>query len=169
MNNLFLFAIINYIETNRKYTQGESMSYTSASFYMDDDNLAYIERKIKNKKRYNKSNWLNDLVDHLRLKEDKTKTDLVMVYPENLNRDAWDEWLIYRKKLKFKVYKTDKKMIALSEQGNHETQMKIVQYSIENEYQGLFPLHKKTGTSNSVNVKKELDDESWADDLDNVL
>lgn len=42
------------------------MSYTSSSFYLDDDNAAYINEQIKDKKRYNKSNWLNDLVDHLR-------------------------------------------------------------------------------------------------------
>lgn len=52
------------------------MSYTSASFYCDDDNLAYIEDQIKGKKRYNKSNWFNDLVDHLRAKDEKTKVDI---------------------------------------------------------------------------------------------
>ena len=43
------------------------MSYTSSSFYLDADNVEYINEQIKDKKRYNKSNWLNDLIDHLRL------------------------------------------------------------------------------------------------------
>jgi len=52
------------------------MSYTSSSFYLDDENAAYINEQIKDKKRYNKSNWLNDLVDHLR---DKAKPEISTV------------------------------------------------------------------------------------------
>ena len=57
------------------------MSYTSSSFYLDDDNAAYINEQIKDKKRYNKSNWLNDLVDHLRDKA-QLNTELVVVKPK---------------------------------------------------------------------------------------
>ncbi len=52
------------------------MSYTSSSFYLDADNLKYINEQIKDKKRYNKSNWLNDLIDHLR---DKAKPEIAVV------------------------------------------------------------------------------------------
>lgn len=51
------------------------MSYTSSSFYLDADNLKYINEQIKDKKRYNKSNWLNDLIDHLRDKA-QPKTEI---------------------------------------------------------------------------------------------
>lgn len=44
------------------------MSCKSASFYIKTENLEYIDDQIKNKPRYNKSNWLDDLVDHLRSK-----------------------------------------------------------------------------------------------------
>ena len=54
------------------------MSYTSSSFYLDADNLEYINEQIKDKKRYNKSNWLNDLIDHLRDKS-KPKTEIAVV------------------------------------------------------------------------------------------
>ena len=40
----------------------------SASFYIKQKNLDYIDDQIKDKDRYNKSNWLDDLIDHLRSK-----------------------------------------------------------------------------------------------------
>ena len=44
------------------------MSCKSASFYIKAKNLEYIDDQIKDKPRYNKSNWLDDLIDHLRAK-----------------------------------------------------------------------------------------------------
>jgi hypothetical protein len=44
------------------------MSCKSASFYIKEKNLDYIADQIKDKDRYNKSNWLDDLIDHLRSK-----------------------------------------------------------------------------------------------------
>ncbi len=44
------------------------MSCKSASFYIKAKNLEYIDDQIKGKPRYNKSNWLDDLIDHLRNK-----------------------------------------------------------------------------------------------------
>ena len=44
------------------------MSCKSASFYIKEENLDYIDDQIKDKDRYNKSNWLDDLIDHLRSK-----------------------------------------------------------------------------------------------------
>ena len=44
------------------------MSCKSASFYIKTENLEYIDDQIKDKSRYNKSNWLDDLIDHLRSK-----------------------------------------------------------------------------------------------------
>lgn len=49
------------------------MSCKSASFYIKSENLDYIDDQIKDKPRYNKSNWLDDLVDHLRSKSPKKK------------------------------------------------------------------------------------------------
>ena len=44
------------------------MSCKSASFYIKEENLDYIDDQIRDKARYNKSNWLDDLIDHLRSK-----------------------------------------------------------------------------------------------------
>jgi len=46
------------------------MPCTSASFYIKQDNLDYISDQVKGRARYNKSNWLDDLVDHLRSKSE---------------------------------------------------------------------------------------------------
>lgn len=74
------------------------MSYKSSSFYLDDDNIAYIDEQIKGKKRYNKSNWLNDLVDHLRAKggavnnKYKAERSKPKVYPKNLDEQFEILW-----------------------------------------------------------------------------
>ena len=46
------------------------MTCTSASFYIKQENLDYISDQVKDRARYNKSNWLDDLVDHLRSKSE---------------------------------------------------------------------------------------------------
>ena len=46
------------------------MSNVSLSFYVSEENAAYIKEQVDKKgvKRYNKSNWLDELIDHLRTK-----------------------------------------------------------------------------------------------------
>lgn len=67
--------------------------------------------------------------------------------PDDLNHEAWEEWLAYRRAVGFKAYKKNAmsmgkvitNLIKLSG-GNKALQMGIVQQSIANQYQGLFPL-----------------------------
>ena len=96
------------------------------------------------------SDWLNiHLSNTLPTKEvSKPKTAVVKsepIYPENLNIGAWDLWIEFRKKAKFKKYKSDAPMKKLAKMGEYNQQFLIVQQSIDNEYQGLFPI--KQGNS----------------------
>ena len=133
------------------------------SFSMCPLNIAYIKEQVALRKetdsRYSVSQWGDDLITHLRLKAElkpitesikkpKVKAELVVAdYPDDLNVKAWDKWIAFRRKAKFKAYKTDATMKKLSEMGNHEEQMLIVQNSIDMQYQGLFDLKKSNSTS----------------------
>lgn len=78
------------------------------------------------------------------------KAQEVIVYPESLNVEAWDKWVAFRKKAKFATYKTDATIIKLSKMGNHDEQMKIVDNSIDAQYQGLFPLKASSKAVNKT-------------------
>lgn len=58
--------------------------------------------------------------------------------PDGLNLEAWDRWIAFRAKAKFKPYKTPETAVMLSRYPP-EVQAAAVQHSIENQYQGLFP------------------------------
>ncbi|WP_336432259.1 hypothetical protein [Providencia rettgeri] len=68
-------------------------------------------------------------------------------YPNELNLEAWEEWMQYRKELKLTAYdKSERslkaaitKLLNLSG-GNKDTQARIVFQSISNGWQGLFAL-----------------------------
>lgn len=135
----------------------------SASLHVDNINyiINEVEKKQQKNSRYNKSHWLDDLVTHLRTKSKskaKPKTELVVV--DNLNIDAWDKWIAFRRKAKFKAYKTDATKIKLAGMGNYEEQMLIVQNSIDLEYQGLFPL-KVNNSAASKDVLQDSADSDW--------
>jgi len=138
------------------------MSYSTDSFYISDDNKAYIKSKVEQEKtkgnrRFNKSNFIDDLLTHLRTKsESKPKPPAVkqeMQYPPQLNIEAWNEWKAYRRENKMKAYKPSARsegvavnnLIKLSK-GDHHTQLLIVQQSMANGYQGLFEV--KTNEAN---------------------
>lgn len=71
-----------------------------------------------------------------------------------LNYDAWSLWVEFRKKAKFKKYKTDAPMKKLAKMGDAEQQLLIVQQSIGNEYQGLFALKGNNNGSTQGAGKK---------------
>lgn len=83
--------------------------------------------------------------------DNKSDSEVITTYPENLNIEAWDKWIAFRKLAKFRKYKGDATMKKLAKMGSFSDQLKIVQNSIDSEYQGLFPLknsafsdHRKT-------------------------
>lgn len=131
------------------------------SFSLNPLNIEYIESVVSKQKetnsRYSRSMYMDDLLTHLRTKAEakpvKKKISMPVVndeIPEGLNVIAWRQWLDFRKKAKFKAYKTDSAMKKLAKMGSLDEQMKIVQQSIDNEYQGLFELK---GGSNSAQGK----------------
>ena len=137
------------------------------SFSLHPDNHAYIEAVVNKQKetnhRYNRSTYMDDLITHLRTKAEtkpKVKTELAEIaYPDNLNIGAWDLWVQFRSKAKFKKYKTDAAMKKLAKMGTKNEQYLIVQQSIDNEYQGLFAIK----SSDSVASKNILQDSSNSD------
>jgi len=141
------------------------------SFSLHPDNHAYIEAVVAKQKetnhRYNRSMYMDDLITHLRTKAEvkpKTKTELkpfdAIQYPVGLNVDAWLLWVEFRKKAKFKKYKTDAAMKKLAKMGNFDEQALIVQNSIDLEYQGLFPL-KANNSAASKNILQDSSNSDW--------
>ncbi|UGC97765.1 protein of unknown function DUF4373 [Pantoea phage PdC23] len=69
------------------------------------------------------------------------------ILPDELNHEAWEEWMKYRRAVGLKLYKKNamgmgkviNDLIKMSG-GNKALQMGIVQQSIAKQYQGLFPL-----------------------------
>tara|TARA_R110002124_G_C8664452_1_gene490602 strand:- start:73 stop:552 length:480 start_codon:yes stop_codon:yes gene_type:complete len=143
------------------------------SFSLHPDNHAYIEAVVAKQKetnhRYNRSMYMDDLITHLRTKaEDKEQSivkkillpAIVSLIPEGLNTEAWESWVEFRKKAKFKKYKTDAAMKKLAKMGNHDEQALIVQNSIDLEYQGLFPL-KANNKAASKNILQDSSNSDW--------
>lgn len=66
-----------------------------------------------------------------------------MKYPKQLNVPAWEEWLDFRKKQKMKAYKTDRPIKALLKITlDLDEQREIIEQSMNNCWQGLFPVKK---------------------------
>lgn len=89
------------------------------------------------------------------------KQKTVFALPEGLNLDAWDLWKRYRAENNLKAYKpvalgegaAASKLISLAG-GDLTTQMLIVKQSIDNQWQGLFPLKKQPyGTKPISNIE----------------
>jgi hypothetical protein len=81
----------------------------------------------------------------------KKKKELVVeaiVYPDWLNVEAWQEWEAYRKTKKKISDAARKLQWKLLEKYDQPTQAKIMEHSIQNDYQGLFP-PKSGGAGNS--------------------
>lgn len=67
-----------------------------------------------------------------------------MNYPAELNIEAWEEWLAFRKAHKFKAYKTDRPIKALLKlTTDYDEQRAIIEQSMDNCWQGLFPVKRK--------------------------
>lgn len=162
------FFLNYYIYSNRKYRQGITMSYSTDSFYISDDNKDYIKSKVeqekaKGNKRFNKSNFIDDLLTHLRERaESKPSQPSIkqeMQYPAELNIEAWNEWKAYRRENKMKAYKPTPRsegvavnnLIKLSK-GDHNTQMLIVHQSMANTWTGLFEVKGNEANKQTTNT-----------------
>jgi len=90
--------------------------------------------------------------------------------PMGINPDAWLEWEEYRRVVRKKKITTcaARKQFKLLEQHDYPTQQLIIDNSIQNDYQGLFPV-KQTALRQST--YEMLTDTTWADGLteNNIL
>ena len=57
---------------------------------------------------------------------------------DGLNLEAWEMWIDYRRKAHIRKYTTDLKAKELAKL-SHDDQLSCVEYSISNQYTGLFP------------------------------
>lgn len=150
------------------------------SFSLHPDNHAYIEAVVAKQKeanhRYNRSMYMDDLITHLRTKsevqikniQNKSLTPVEVIYPENLNVGAWDLWISFRKKAKFKKYKSDAPMKKLAKMGTQNEQYLIVQQSIDNEYQGLFEL-KGNNKAPSKDILQLSAESNWEEGINEIF
>lgn len=86
-------------------------------------------------------------------------------YPNELNFDAWNEYMEYRKERKLTAYKpaTVRKQVKwLIAQGDYYKQSQIVDQTIRNNWQGLFELkgfsNEKSGSSGKKSLAERLQD-----------
>jgi DNA-binding transcriptional MocR family regulator len=80
--------------------------------------------------------------------------------PIGINGAAWDEWVSFRTKKKKISDDARKKQWKLLEQYNHDDQQKIIDLSIQNDWQGLFPLKGGNNGKVSGTVSKGSGNES---------
>ena len=80
-----------------------------------------------------------------------------MTTPDTLNADAWNEWIDYRvDKRKPVTQVSAKKQVAMLAGYSFETQQQMVDASIANGWQGLFPI-KVNGNQLSAAAKTQRD------------
>lgn len=82
-----------------------------------------------------------------------------------INQSAWSEWAEYRRMKKKPISEAARrkqwKLLALY---GHEEQQRIIDHSISNDYQGLFPARQQTKkTSTRANtLEHDLTSRDWA-------
>ena len=119
--------------------------------FQDVDNLHMDNQDIENRPLLS----TNNTKDLYKLNTNKTKKE--KDYPLDLNLEAWNEWLEFRKKEFRTSYKTlgenaaINKLLRLSD-GDKQIQADIIQQSMENSWKGLFAVKEK-----QKKVKKILD------------
>lgn len=108
--------------------------------------------KLKQNRSYkdnNKDNYNNKEKD-----KDKEKyKDIVFPFDSKKFMDCWDLWLDFRKEIKKPINgiisrQAQLKKISKLSNGNENTAIKIINQSIENNWQGLFELKNKTQGAN---------------------
>lgn len=104
---------------------------------------ATLEEKRKEEKRIDKNKTSNaDAVE--------------LVVPETLNLESWSDWESYRKERRLATYKntSKKKQWEFLCKYSKDDQREIINTSIANNWQGLFPLKPKFGNKPIANVLK---------------
>ena len=140
MVDLNLFQSSNGMITCLKLAKRiEEVNAKNHDSVMTESRVGHVRVSLEEKRREEKRR------DEKRKEEKKT--------PVGLNVDAWNGYLEFRKRTKLKKLtkaSCQKQMKWLIEQGEFEVQAQIIDNSIRNGWQGLFPLkkqHFKTGTA----------------------
>ena len=101
----------------------------------------------------------------------KEKNKKEIIYPDNLNIQVWKRWIIYKKEIK-KNYKTitgEQSAINKLSTLSNENQVKCIDDSISNEYQGFF-IDKYTGQNYANNNTRKLTPaEQHEIDIENLI
>jgi len=113
-----------------------------------------IELFDQNKWIYTNDEIVNKIFDYFEAQQ-KSKAITVQVPNEysNINQDAFNEWMAYKKyKNKGAITKT----LNMMNKHDYQTQQEMVDKSIMNEYKGLFePKQKRSRTDNNIDVAKQ--------------
>ena len=86
-----------------------------------------------------------------------------LIYPYDTSRflEAWDLWLKYRKEIKKPIRGTiseQAQLIKLSRMSeSEEDAIAIIMQSIENNWQGLFPIKNKTNAQRQVTTRSAFE------------
>ena len=101
-------------------------------------------------------------------KKDFEKFDPVTVKPKNVSLEVWKNWIDYRSKIgkKLQPQSWTKQARMLEEQNNPD---EIINQSIMNGWQGLFPTQKKAKAITNIsasNTPSTQDETSWIDDIE---
>lgn len=87
--------------------------------------------------------------------------------PEGINVDAWNEWVDYRKNEKKKTITkaAASKQFRLLLGYTKEQQQQVIDISIQNDYQGLFPIKGFPAPKKEQDFVIKHTDTSWSDGL----
>lgn len=89
-----------------------------------------------------------------------------------INWEAWAEWEEWRRKeLRKKITpRAEKRQQAMLAQYSHEDQVRILNHSMDNDYQGLFPekvvgrrAAERVDSTRHRTLADDLNDRSWAE------
>lgn len=130
-------GMISRLKTN-KYSVISIVNFDS---YQCDNRQTTGEQQASDNQSSGKQQHRNNGNNGSNVKNEKNKE----IDVEGLNKEAWQEWIAYKKKIK-SPYKTDvsektkaSELVKLSN-GNEQHQLAIVRQSIENDWKGLFAL-----------------------------
>lgn len=128
-----------YLKENKAYTLDSSQGLPMQS----ENSLLTDGKKSLDKIR----------IEEIRIDKNKGKEEILEI-PGTVNKEAWNEWEAYRKERKLSTYKNRSKKVVwnfLSEYSK-EDQLKVINQSIKNNWQGLFELKDKQKTGGSIKI-----------------
>lgn len=121
----------------------EQLSLTDGGEYVLSTCLAFAEPEEKSR--------VESSIEEKREESEQDSSQSLEVL-DSLNTEAWDEWLLYKKSKRKKVSPlAQKKQRNFLSRYSAEEQQQIVNYSVQNDYQGLFE-PKRNNTSGSKKV-----------------